>query len=107
MNDIIFYSSEQQLFLDISKLCLKRQKNTLFSSSRLATDFFQNIFSWSDRTNLALSSAINSSVYVAVVSWFRNRIKVNTKETCLEFFFFSFFGLSDLLLQIHNNVLKC
>ena len=57
-----------------------------------------------DRTNLALSSAINSSVYVAVASWFRNRIKVNTKETFLEFFFF--FGLSDLLLQIHNNVFK-
>ena len=59
-----------------------------------------------DRTNLALSSAINSSVYVAVASWFRNRIKVNTKETFLEFFFFFFFGLSDLLLQIHNNVFK-
>ena len=59
-----------------------------------------------DRTNLALVSAIKSSVYVAVVPWFRNRIKVNTKETCLEFFFF-FFGLSDLLLQIHNSVLKC
>ena len=46
-----------------------------------------------DRTNLALSSAMNSSVYVAVVSWFRNRIKVNTKETCLEFFLFFFFWI--------------